>query len=128
MPFEQVRSLYPDAHVHSGKGLIRPMLYIAEYDIDGCKASVDILLDRKVSEPGAKVDSVHLSGEKCDAKLFAQLLARYGEPQANNDDNRKEKKKKAVWVAEGKTITFKVEYGSPDYWELTYSPIKDLGL
>lgn len=128
MPFEQARAAYPDAQVLSGKSLSPPGLYIAEYDIDGCKASVDIFMDRKVAEPGAKVKNVQLRGMKCDSKMFAQLIAKYGPPQAVNDDNRLQKEKKAVWVAEGKTVTFDVQYGSPDMWTLTYAPVKDLGL
>ncbi len=128
MPFEKAKALYPDGRVYSGKGLFGPMISISDYDIDGCKASVDIQMDREVADSAAKVQAVRLSGQKCDAKMFAQLIARYGEPQANNDDNRKQKKKKAVWIAEGKSISFKVTYGSPDFWELTYSPVKDLGL
>jgi len=127
MPFEQARSLYPEGHVNTGKGLFRPMITI-ERVVDGCQMSIWILIDRKVAEPEAKVESVRLSGQKCDAKMFANLMARYGQPQSNNDDNRKQKEKKAIWVAEGKTITFQVRYGSPDFWELTYAPIRDLGL
>lgn len=125
MPAEAARALYPEAGLSSGISL--PRLYLRDFEIDGCKATVNILTDKHPTEPGAKVTKVELYGEKCDAKMYAQLIAKYGAPaDVRNDTDRK--KKKAVWVADGKTITFKAKTSGVDFWELTYSPVKDLGL
>ncbi|KKC27428.1 hypothetical protein [Sphingomonas sp. SRS2] len=129
MPFESARAAYPDAEVSTGKGLFRPMLSFDQV-VDDCQVSVMITIDRKVAEPGAKVDFVQLSGEKCDAKMFTQLLAKYGEPLTLNNDNR-DKKKTARWNADGRSIVYKREAGegfSPDRWEITYAAVKELGL
>jgi len=129
MPFADAAAAYPEGHVNTGKGLFRPMITL-DQEIDGCKLSVWILIDRKTAEPGAKVDSVYLSGEKCDAKMFNNLLAKYGEPMALNDDND-DKKKTARWVKDGRSIVYKRTAGdgfASDRWEITYSAVKDLGL
>lgn len=130
MPFDQAKALYPQAHVHTGKGLFQPMLSIADHKIGECSASVEILIDRKVAEPGAKVKSVRLSGDGCDARMLTGLISTYGAPLAINDNNEKGSKK-ARWTSEGRVIVYKSEKGkgwAPDYWEITYEPIQDLGL
>jgi hypothetical protein len=129
MPFERVKELYPEGHVFSGKGLARPMISF-DRKLDGCDAYVYINIDRKVAEAGAKVESVVLSGQKCDSKMFSQLLGKYGPPMALNNDNDEEKKT-ARWVADGRSITYKRQGGgswASDSWEITYAPIKDVGL
>jgi hypothetical protein len=129
MPFAQARAAYPDGHVNSGKGLYRPMITFKQ-EIDGCDVEVLIGIDRKVAEPGAKVENVMLIGQRCDAKMFAQLLARYGEPLTLNNDND-DKKKTARWISDGRAITYKRWEGSgfqPDSWTITYEGVKDLGL
>ena len=128
MPFATAKELYPAAHVYSGKGLFRPMLSLREHKIGDCEASVDILIDRKVADPEAKVEGVRLTGDGCDSKMFNALLARYGEPSDATNDH-KDKQKTARWVSEGKSITFRRDgSGWVDTWELNYTPIKDLGL
>lgn len=129
MSFEEARAAYPHGHIHTGKGLIRPMISF-DQDMDGCNVSVWILIDRKVAEPGAKVSEVYLSGEKCDAKIFNNLLATYGDPMAVNNDND-DKKKTARWIKDGRSIVYKrVDGGSwaNDRWEVTYSAVKNMGL
>lgn len=129
MPFESARAAYPEAEVFSGKGLFRPMITFDQV-VDGCTMSVMIAIDRKVAEPGAKVDFVRLSGERCDAKMFSQLLAKYGEPLSLNNNNDRGKKT-ASWAVDGRTIAYKREEGegfSSDRWEITYTTVRDLGL
>lgn len=129
MPFEAARSTYPKGEVFTGKGLFGPMITF-DQEVDGCKMTVMIAMDRKVAEPGAKVDRVKLYGEKCDGKMFAQLLAKYGEPLTLNNDNR-DKKKTSRWISDGRSIVYKREAGegfSSDRWEITYAPVRDMGL
>lgn len=130
MPFAQAKELYPEAHVYSGKGLTSPQLFISKHKIDDCDASVDINMDRKVAEPGAKVKDVRLYGQGCDTKMLTGLVAKYGPPTAMTDNDGKESKT-ARWVLDGRTIVYKSKGGKgfySDHWEITYAPIKDLGL
>lgn len=130
MPFVQTKAAYPEAHVHTGKGLFRPHLAIAKYQIDGCDAAIMINIDRKVADPDAKVESVRLSGDGCDAKMLTNLVAKYGEPAASMTQD--ELGKKTVrWVADGRTVFYKAVAGSgwgSDSWEIIYAPIRDVGL